>query len=953
MDELESLIQVALSSKGKSFVQAADCLRRKIVPTKSYPGIMSEMSDQMLNIVIEIMIQFSSMIFQKVQMFQPQHISRAIDALNLASLGLVVKSTRLREYDDLNDAINLISNNIINCKKYSQKDFRSLEAALFNISSFVFKNKIYDYAIMMLNQLLEISNDSNIIQKAHRLKCLCLIALKKTETTEFISSLSRAEKFENLVINWITLVPPQNPKIISKVIANVEDKKPFLPFYALHGDLNVLMNDDDYKSFFPDLKPPNHVQLLQQGLQEMFMKCFHEFENANFNKCAVYSVHLLKNFPTDKIPIQSKLALFFIYYWIVFSYDAIGKPDHGLFYAKEMKKHFDEYPFTVGFALFLELKCKIHLGKLEKLQNPPSLPFDSPCNWNLVPKLFHAVRYCLGGQYECLDMFDEIIFQGNNIIVQREAFNYSIKAYKEYECQFDLSNYYHLCEGTNETKAYYLYYQVIENIKMIDFNQLWSYTNPDTVPKEIIQMLNEAERYARGFDVILRKILQLKALIIGTSDQETTASLIINSLSMMLDHSLCSNSIQKYNSHFPILGVTFINIKEIEPCLLIGGIFPFPFAKTDIRNIHFAIRIEAGNHIENFLDDILSLHAKSRETSPSLGAKEWWNEKKLLDEQLKNLIQEFEDNVLGKWRYIFTYYIYNPKIHPLQAAVLTYLQSLLRKEKKTPKEIHDIENCKNILSEVGMDVTKYKIKNKNDLYKFKTNGKTLPISLILGKYIHQIPWESLPSVIETKISIMRVPSMNLVALRSMKQIPINIDPHLTYYVLNPKGDLVGTEKTFKPIFNKYSWDGVVRNHPNAQTLENELQEKDLFVYCGHGSGNEYFDYLQLFEDHKKVKASMFLMGCSSGKLYDNGETYPTGVPYCCVAAGAGAVVANLWDVTDGEIDRFLISLLKKTIENKECDLDDAIYEARNSCKLRYLTGAAPVIYGFHTLFRTA
>jgi separase len=98
---------------------------------------------------------------------------------------------------------------------------------------------------------------------------------------------------------------------------------------------------------------------------------------------------------------------------------------------------------------------------------------------------------------------------------------------------------------------------------------------------------------------------------------------------------------------------------------------------------------------------------------------------------------------------------------------------------------------------------------------------------------------------------------------------------------------------------------------------------------------------------------MLLMGCSSGKLAEEGDMELFGVPYSCVSAGSGsgAVVANVWNVTDREIDRFLQDLLQNSILRGPCDLAEAVARARQACKLKYLTGAAPVIYGFLTLIQ--
>jgi separase len=69
------------------------------------------------------------------------------------------------------------------------------------------------------------------------------------------------------------------------------------------------------------------------------------------------------------------------------------------------------------------------------------------------------------------------------------------------------------------------------------------------------------------------------------------------------------------------------------------------------------------------------------------------------------------------------------------------------------------------------------------------------------------------------------------------------------------------------------------------------------------------------------------------------------------------LVANLWDVTDRDIDKFSQAVFDKVKLNPEevrtwsdtsalgVSLVSAVAQARGACKLKYLTGAAPVVYG--------
>lgn len=114
------------------------------------------------------------------------------------------------------------------------------------------------------------------------------------------------------------------------------------------------------------------------------------------------------------------------------------------------------------------------------------------------------------------------------------------------------------------------------------------------------------------------------------------------------------------------------------------------------------------------------------------------------------------------------------------------------------------------------------------------------------------------------------------------------------------------------------------------------------------------------------------MGCSSGNLHQPGEFDPFGpvCSYLLPATSSLAVVANLWDVTDRDIDRFSVQclsqwnlfsffsfpalssqLVKEFVDrNQECSLAKAVQLSRNFCLLSNIVGAAPVVYGLPHLY---
>ena len=144
-------------------------------------------------------------------------------------------------------------------------------------------------------------------------------------------------------------------------------------------------------------------------------------------------------------------------------------------------------------------------------------------------------------------------------------------------------------------------------------------------------------------------------------------------------------------------------------------------------------------------------------------------------------------------------------------------------------------------------------------------------------------------------------------------------------------------------------------------------------YFGHGGGEQYVRSHRI--RNLPTCAATMLWGCSSGALRDLGDFDRTGTPYNYMLAGwydsllemiapflttifSPTLVANLWDVTDKDIDKLCHSVLSKMSLNgpniarqsikrtrQSTSLVSAVAESRDSCKLKYLTGAAPVVYG--------
>ncbi|KAK9822647.1 hypothetical protein WJX81_003434 [Elliptochloris bilobata] len=206
-----------------------------------------------------------------------------------------------------------------------------------------------------------------------------------------------------------------------------------------------------------------------------------------------------------------------------------------------------------------------------------------------------------------------------------------------------------------------------------------------------------------------------------------------------------------------------------------------------------------------------------------------------------------------------------------------------------------------------------------------------------------------------------------------------VDARKAVYLLNPSGDLPATQAAFEAWFAQQpGWQGTAgAPAPPGRELAAALAARQLFVYCGHGAGEACLGARTL--RRLPACAAALLMGCSSGRLAPAGAYDPSGPVLSYLLAGSPVAVANLWDVTDRDIDRFARAMLEAWLPlpppaatpgraiaipaassaveanpagpgavgawQRQAAVAAAVAAGRLACRLPHLIGAAPVCYG--------
>ena len=279
-----------------------------------------------------------------------------------------------------------------------------------------------------------------------------------------------------------------------------------------------------------------------------------------------------------------------------------------------------------------------------------------------------------------------------------------------------------------------------------------------------------------------------------------------------------------------------------------------------------------------------------------------------------------------------------------------------------------------------------------------------PVILLLSSHLQSLPWEAMAVLSDAAVS--RMPSW-LFLLRHLPPLPqfrecraecLHSPLPPTLSSSTRSADLPTTEATFTRVLPALQLtNGTTGLSPTPASFLASLSS-DLFLYLGHGSGVQYIP--SSLVEAKASPGVALLMGCSSGRLKGSQSR----VRRLGVGDGAdggrreGGRREPVGRDGHGEIDRFAIKALElitgrsasRKEERRRTDekvgkavagkgkalakgkekasmakaesvvesvasgdvqtISEVVRDSRAACKLRYLMGASPVVFGMPVAF---
>ncbi|XP_054165487.1 uncharacterized protein LOC128963056 [Oppia nitens] len=529
------------------------------------------------------------------------------------------------------------------------------------------------------------------------------------------------------------------------------------------------------------------------------------------------------------------------------------------------------------------------------------------------------------------------------------------------QCVYDLIGLHPIC------KLYILVNKLLTDIYSLD-----KLKNEDKVGYHFCEMNAITYRYRNLF--IAERKRKLNKLF----------KYDVNSLSFDKLMVSGNNSYKVYTDSLPndwrVIQITAINNDSNIPNLIVCR-----YQKSR-KPVFLKIKADPQKIIKHFMTHFMEIIEKSNASIANKDKETFWRLRYSLDDEMKMLLKSVEDTWFGAFRGILLGQIQDKRYLKTCQLLCTYIRDLMKNQGLDCKNTALLEvvveslpilrysefrsaikllfnmpsdsiisKCYQKYEQLINDI--FPIDNKEMIY---STYNISPVGIILDKSLEAFPFESLPSLETYNQSVFRTPSLRVLSLM-YKAFKNNIyanglNESSVYYVVNPADNLAKTQNYFKETFDAMKeWKGVIGEVPQSLQLKTAFESKDVYIFFGHGAGASYYRSVPDGLDSCNINCAAIVMGCSSGKLFSDGYKLEThGTPYRFIMNGCPCYVGVLWDVTDVDIDKFSDHMLSYCFTKWKPELNNlntnksittGVSMSRKYCKLKYLIGAAPVVYG--------
>ena len=232
----------------------------------------------------------------------------------------------------------------------------------------------------------------------------------------------------------------------------------------------------------------------------------------------------------------------------------------------------------------------------------------------------------------------------------------------------------------------------------------------------------------------------------------------------------------------------------------------------------------------------------------------------------------------------------------------------------TIKQIFEIISSMLFDKNFAKYLTKEILTIKNDFSSQLLSCKRYPVVLVVDEDLDILPFEVIESLQDQPAT--RMPSIHflhaLYCFHKNTTLKAGVNIKNGFYVVNPSNDLPRLESVFKSMFSNglfQHWKGILSRPPTQQEFLKGLQDSDVFLYCGHGGGNQFISRDTI--EHTQIKAVAFLLGCSSSSMSElGGRVEMTSVYNSYLVAASPCVVGMLWPVLDEDVNAMTEKILK-------------------------------------------